>query len=333
MGTTGEPSYQVARRQLPSRLWLAIGAALLCLGASVFSVTATAAPKELGTVDWLRDYAAATERSVAEGKPIFVLFQEVPGCQTCVSFGQEVLSHPLVVEAIEDEFIPVAIYNNGRGSDRATLSRFNEPSWNNPVVRLTDSAGVDLIPRKAGVWKTGEIVDRMIRSLEVAGRTVPAYLEPLSAELSPAAVERATFSMHCYWEGEACLGALPGLLSSRTGHLGGREVVELRFDPSMVQYVDILREARERGCTDGVFAHGNQQLVLAREVFGPQARLAEGRAAEASGRNQKFHLKRSGVRSLDGLTPAQATRVNHAVWAKKAPDPWISPRQRTTLSY
>ena len=34
---------------------------------------------ELGTVSWQRDHDAALEASVKTGKPVFVLFQEVPG--------------------------------------------------------------------------------------------------------------------------------------------------------------------------------------------------------------------------------------------------------------
>ena len=36
-------------------------------------------PPELGRVPFLRDYAAAVERAKAEKKPLFVLFDEVPG--------------------------------------------------------------------------------------------------------------------------------------------------------------------------------------------------------------------------------------------------------------
>jgi hypothetical protein len=36
-------------------------------------------PPEQGSVNWLRDYDAAISRSASTGKPLFVLFQEVPG--------------------------------------------------------------------------------------------------------------------------------------------------------------------------------------------------------------------------------------------------------------
>lgn len=36
-------------------------------------------PVELGRVRWQRDLAAAREQATKDGKPIFLLFQEVPG--------------------------------------------------------------------------------------------------------------------------------------------------------------------------------------------------------------------------------------------------------------
>lgn len=277
-------------------------------------------PVELGDVDWERDFERARARAEAASKPLFVLFQEIPGCQTCVSFGEQVLSHPLLVEAIETEFVPVAVYNNRPGADRKTLERFREPAWNNPVVRFLSAETRDLLPRQSGIYRPGEMAERMNRALAAAGRPAPAYLKALAQELEPAGIQKATFSMPCYWVGEACLGALPGLLSSRTGDLGGREVVELRFDSTRTSYLDILRKAKALGCADGVFAHGPDQLRSARLVFGDSASEARGFAKDATRRNQKFHLKKASrkIARLD-LTPAQSTQLNHALWAGR---PW-----------
>ena len=105
---------------------------------------------ELGKVNWYRDYDVATSLSEKENKPVLILFQEVPGCSTCRNYGKDVLSNPLMVEAIEDLFIPLVIHNNKGGKDRQILNQFNEPSWNNPVVRIVDSKGKNLTPRVSG---------------------------------------------------------------------------------------------------------------------------------------------------------------------------------------
>ena len=36
-------------------------------------------PRELGTIAWERDYEMGVERAKKEGKPVLLLFQEVPG--------------------------------------------------------------------------------------------------------------------------------------------------------------------------------------------------------------------------------------------------------------
>ena len=59
---------------------------------------------ELGEVHWHRDFEKGKSIARDTGKPMFVLFQEVPGCQTCRDYGSRPMSHPLIVEAIEDLF-------------------------------------------------------------------------------------------------------------------------------------------------------------------------------------------------------------------------------------
>ncbi|MEM7087739.1 MAG: thioredoxin family protein, partial [Bacteroidota bacterium] len=64
--------------------------------------------EELGKVSWYRDYDQAIQQAKKQNKPVLILFQEVPGCATCRNYGHNVLSNPLMTEAIENEFIPLA---------------------------------------------------------------------------------------------------------------------------------------------------------------------------------------------------------------------------------
>lgn len=288
-------------------------------------------PVELGVVAWERDYERAAARARASDRPLFVLFQEVPGCSTCVGFGETVLSHPLVVEAIESEFVPLAILNNRPGADRAVLERFGEPAWNNPVVRFVDAEGRDLIPRRDAVWSRAGIAKRMVRSLETAARSVPPYLELVAQSPEIHAGERATLAMHCFWTGEACLGGLDGVLSSRPGWIGGREVVELRFDETRLAYRELLTHARDAGCADTVFVHDAAQRAVAETIYGDA--VVEHRAAARPARESDHyrHLRHSRYAALD-LLPLQATRINAALAAGADPEHWLSPRQRAAVA-
>ncbi len=307
------------------RLW-----ALVAI-ASLFVTQVFAEPsrhRELGDVDWERDFSRAEARAQETGLPLFALFQEVPGCQTCVGFGEQVLSHPLLVEAIEDEFVAVAVFNNNGGDDRRVLNRFNEPSWNNPVVRFLASDGQDLLPRKAGVWFPRAIGQRMVAALGAAGRPVPTYLSDVVDELSATGRERATFAMHCFWVGEACLGEIDGILSSQAGWLAGHEVVELTFDSSAVSYDQLLRAAT--ACSDGVYTHSDEQQRAAQLIFGDNAQRAGGFAKIAKDSDQKRSLRATAYANAV-LTPRQAVRVNAALAARRSPTSLLSPRQNATV--
>lgn len=303
------------------RLWVLVAIVVLLIKPAFAEPSR---PRELGDVDWERDFSRAEARAQQTGRPLFALFQEVPGCQTCVGFGEQVLSHPLLVEAIEDEFVAVAVFNNRGGDDRRVLRRFGEPSYNNPVVRFLSSDGHDLLPRKSGVWFPRAIGRRMVEALDAAERPVPAYLRDVVHELSATGRERATFAMHCFWAGEACLGEIDGVLASQAGWLDGHEVVELAFDSSAVSYAELLRAAM--ACSDAVYTHSDEQQRVAAAVFGENAHRAHTFAKIAKDSDQKRALRATPYADLV-LTPRQAVRVNSALAAGRSPSSLLSPRQ------
>ena len=88
----------------------------------------------------------------------------------------------------------IAIYNNVKGEDARVLKMFDEPSWNNPVVRFLDASGKELIPRVAGDWSLKTLVARMVAAMRAAKQAPPKYLELLHRELSPKGREIATFA-------------------------------------------------------------------------------------------------------------------------------------------
>ncbi|MEO0649874.1 MAG: VPGUxxT family thioredoxin-like (seleno)protein, type 2 [Planctomycetota bacterium] len=287
---------------------------------------------EYGAVGWGRALEPALAASAGSGKPVLLLFQEVPGCLTCRSFGSGPLSHPLLVEAAEELFEPVVIRNNVGGYEGAVRKRFDEPAWNNPVVRFLDSEGDDLIPRRAGVWQTGPLVERMVASLEAAQRPVPDWFRSFANEVANGPTETAYFAMSCYWVGEGRLGALPGVVDTRAAWIGRREVVEVTFRPAQLPFAQLLEAATKASCGQRVFATTDQQLAHARQQLGERAAVYTGNARSASASDQLFYLHRSPLRFLP-LTPTQARRVNADLSPRSLLDArrHLSPRQRVLL--
>jgi Thioredoxin-like len=106
-------------------------------------------------VKWQIDYDTAPASAKESGKPVFLLFQEVPGCAGCKQFGRDVLSDTAVVRGIEENFIPLLIPNNQPGRDAEVLAKSGEPAWNYQVIRFLEANGRDLIPRKDRVEGPG----------------------------------------------------------------------------------------------------------------------------------------------------------------------------------
>lgn len=235
----------------------------------------------------------------------------------------------MVVAAAASEFVPVAVFNNVKGTDADVLKRFNEPAWNNPVMRFLGTDEKDLIPRKDEVFHGGVVLARMAESLEKAKRPVPAYLKLAVAEFAPKKTETAVFAMHCYWEGEAKLGALDGVICTRIGMLDKKEVVEVTFDPAVVEYKKLVEAAKGMDCTRTVFARTDAQEKVAKGVV-DAAKVKRSDTAIDADTQQQYHLAQFPRYHYLPLTAAQATRVNAALANGKSPDEFLTPLQLAT---
>lgn len=263
-------------------------------------------PVELGAVCWLRNLDSAMVRAEKTGKPIFILFQEVPGCSNCTRFGASTLSHPLIVEAIEDLFVPLCIYNNKKGTDAAALSQFGEPSWNNPVVRIVTAKGDDLVPRMPDFRSQSEIVSGINTALQKTGQQVPEWLNLLQEEISAreTGLDTATFSMYCFWSGEGTFGALPGVIETESGFQDGKEVVKVLFDPRHTSKADLQKATNPKGIQSCTHNGGFRE-----------------------DKEPKYYLSNTLWKYVP-MTSLQACRANSRVGQGQSPDKVLSPRQK-----
>ena len=290
---------------------------VLCAGfavaASVAKKTgARSQPIEVGEVKWGRDFDAALAQSKKSRKPVLLLFQEVPGCTGCKKFGGDVLSHPLLVEAIEDEFVPMLVHNNrSQGADLEILKRYKEPAWNFQVIRFLDADGKDVIPRKDRVWTVSAVAGRMIEALEASDREVPNYLRTL-APLGK--TEQAAFAMHCFWTGEMEIGKIDGVVATEAGWLEGREVTLVDFQPGKVSLNELTKKAAAAGCAQKVYPEPGKRY----------------RKAKSS--DQAKQIQGTPVAKVPNLTALQRTKLN-SFWRtdRKRALEWLSPRQVATL--
>jgi len=265
-------------------------------------------PIELGNVHWLRSYDEAKVKSKTESKPIFIIFQEIPGCQTCKSYGSEVLTHPLIVEAIETYFIPLAIHNNKGGADAEVLKRFNEPAWNNPVIRIVDHDGNDVVNRLNGNYSAAGLASLLTQAIIKDKGKAPGYLQLLADELTAKqrGTSTATYSMYCFWTGEALFGKVNGVVKTSAGFQGGKEAVVVEYDPAIVSLSKLNEVADHHQCN--VVSGGNFKADV----------------------TPKYYLSNSKYKKAP-LTELQKCRVNSALADGLDPGEFISPRQLANL--
>jgi len=264
---------------------------------------------ELGNVDWLRDYDEALAQSKAQDKAVFILFQEVPGCATCRNYGSDVLSHPLIVDAIENEFIPLAIFNNKGGKDAAILKKFKEPSWNNPVVRIINSSETNVIDRVAGKYDKASITFAMIKALQEEAIPVPEYLQLMLQEFQAQkmGVSEAYYSMYCFWSGEGHLAKHPAVVATEPGWMSGKEVVKVYYNENLTNKKTLDKFAKEGSC----------QLIEKSNGYRPDKDL-------------QYYLKNTLYRHLP-LSAIQASKINAALAEGLNPMDYLSPSQTKWL--
>lgn len=264
--------------------------------------------RELGEVKWLRDHDRALALAAEQEKPVLLLFQEVPGCSTCVRFGQDVLTHPLMVELIADRFVTVAIFNNHPGLDAEILRRYDEPSWNNPVVRFLGADGTELVPRLADRYDALGLHEKISAVVEMLGTDVPGYFKLLGRDLLAeyGLSKCIIYTTPCFWSGETSLAQHPAVITTDAGWIDGEEVVKVHFDPREVSRQDLDAYALAEG-------------------FAP----LECRGFRIDDEPQ-FYLRKSSARYLP-LTPAQRTQINLALPYRRSLNDMLSPQQSAWL--
>lgn len=285
----------------------------------------TSNPIELGKVNWNRNYDSAIELAKQENKPVFILFQEVPGCSTCQKYGKGVLSHPFIVEALEDEFVPLAIFNNKKGHDAQVLEKFKEPSWNNPVARIINQDGKELTKRVSGNYSQLGVVDAIVSALTQAGREVPVYLALFREELIAQQNEKeVALSMYCFWSGEKEIASIKGVVATEAGFMDGKEVVKVKYNSKDVSAKKIAKSAAKVNCGDGAY------VPYSSDHFTFKNAKTKKYSAYRKDKQNKYYLYNSNYKYVPML-PIQELKVNRALATKQDPDALLSPRQLAVL--
>jgi hypothetical protein len=101
--------------------------------------------------------------------------------------------------------------------------------------------------RHAALWLTAVLC---------GGQAVTLAAQPATPPAASPATRTATFSMYCYWTGEATLGKVPGVVGTRIGEFGGNEVVEVTYDPSRTDVARLAGALKQQNSFYALIAPG-----------------------------------------------------------------------------
>jgi hypothetical protein len=105
------------------------------------------------------------------------------------------------------------------------------------------------------------------------------------------------------------------------------EVVEVRYDPKVLDYRKLAELAHSEECATLAFAADAAQAKTASKVFGERVRQIEGRVTPD--KEPKYYLSKSPFAYLP-MTELQAVRINASL--QHDPERFLSPRQRELLA-
>jgi hypothetical protein len=233
------------------------------------------------------------------------------------------LTHPLIVEAIEQYFIPLLIHNNKEGKDAIILEKYKEASWNNPVARIIKpDCEEDLIDKLSGKYDMVSLITFLIDGIEKSGQVVPSYLDLLEKEYNVKELHQTHLSMYCFWSGEKNLAELEGVISTKAGFMNGTEVVQVVYDQDKIEVVELMDFASKRKCADALYSNDTNELRAANHFDIP----TKDPSIFKEDKELKYYISKTDYRYIP-MTSLQALKVNHALATKTNPDVFLSPRQ------
>jgi len=279
----------------------------------------------LGRVRWMTSLEEAQVLADAEDMPILILHQNVSDNGRSLEYGTTVLDHPLVVEAIESLFIPVAFFQGGSGMDETYADLLGDLAPSALEVWITDSDFNDVAPRLGESHTIHELLGAMIEAYGWRGKDVPEYVKILHTEtVNPDALETAIFPVHCFWAGEVELGPSEGIVQTVPGRIDKQETVEVVFDRSVTSYEGLLEEALDVGLCENAYSLNDEQYRVASELVGTGKVKRAGKMFPDN--KPKYYLSKSAYRHVP-MTERQSIMVNADLFYERDPRNRLSPRQ------
>ena len=121
--------------------------------------------------------------------------------------------------------------------------------------------------------------------------------------------QTATFSMYCYWTGEAALGEVPGVVRSRIGHQDGAEIVTVDYDSTSTGLEELVAALKRRRSFYALLAQDEEQQRQAERFLTTSEIVSASGSAHFIESKHSLRVKYPDLYYLD-LTEEQAIALN-----------------------
>ena len=143
--------------------------------------------------------------------------------------------------------------------------------------------------------------------------------------------ETATFSMYCYWTGEATLGRMDGVLASRIGHWGGSEIVQVDYDPQRTDVPALVEALKKQSSFYSVVVPDSGAAAASALPGDPEEIVRRAGAPRFIEPKHSLRTRHPELWQL-GLSEAQAMALNSwSYFGGPMPDV-LTPEQQSRLS-
>ena len=135
------------------------------------------------------------------------------------------------------------------------------------------------------------------------------FSQELATNQNNSQTASATFSMYWYWTGEATLGRVPGVLSSKIGHLSGSEIVEVEYDPAQTNLQEMVAALKKKNSFYSVVVEDEAEKEKAGKLVRKDEIKANGKEPHFIESKYSLRTRHADLYYLD-LTEAQAIALN-----------------------
>jgi len=212
------------------------------------------------------EIAPACEAAQRLNKPVLAFFTELPGDE---EVGQQIFSHPLLVEAMRTLCVPVLCIENDRENPvRRTAAgrrcrcsmRFLDPDTSKSLIE--DSLWGDSLTLERVIYS-------IIKALEKLGNYVPKYLLLLHQGIATSAKSGEqvfVIGTRQPTRGEVEFASLPGVLGAKSAFLHRQRVCVITYDPKQICYSKLLRHALQQDSLCDIVYYGSNEERLAAQI-------------------------------------------------------------------